>query len=305
LQGGENIPVLNYRDWNWLKSTSHKQLELELSPLEGFLQNYISTAPPASPPSDGVNTAAFAISLTQEARAELDNHRVQNAWALFYKAELETYKILDPIEIKGRAGKILFEDTSLLDDNAKQYVRLLIGKDSGNGDWKLQDNLNTKDVVQARHRIQDYYNDEYTWLGLTMQMLSILAAAAVLLTIAIMIALTGIPNDAPPTNLLFWFTIGLFGAVGGSTSGLLGIRDAFTTKSGTPERVLNKWITIAKPVIGFAAAVIITLFIKGGLLTLENITITNYVIYAMAFVSGFSERLIIGAVQARLPSDNK
>lgn len=236
---------------------------------------------------------------------ELEKQNVQSAWALYYQAELEAYKLLDPLELRGRAGKILFEDTHLLNKNAKQYVRLLIGKDSGNGDWKLQDNLSTQNVIQARHRIQDYFNDEYTWLGLTMQMLSILAAVAVLLTLAIMIALTGIPEEAAATNLLFWFTIGLFGAVGGSTSGLLGLREAFTSNSGTPERVLNKWITIAKPVVGFAAAVIITLFIKGGLLQVENIAVNNYVIYAMAFISGFSERLIIGAVQTRLPSESK
>lgn len=55
--------------WNWLKSTSYKQLELELSPLEDFLQNYMSTAPSTTPPSDGLKTAAFAIGLAQDARA--------------------------------------------------------------------------------------------------------------------------------------------------------------------------------------------------------------------------------------------
>ncbi len=295
-----------YPEWNWLKSTSQKQLELELSPLEEFLTHYIATNSPHPSKADSVDTAKYAQTLAEKARAKLKNRRVQDAWELFYEAELSQYKLMDRQEIDARAGKILFEDASLLNDGEKKNVRRLIGVASGNGDWKLQDNLDVDKVVEARRVVQDYYNDKYTCLALTLQQLSILATVAILLSVVIMFTLTGIPGtistSISTTNLLFWFTVGLFGGVGGSISGLLGLQDAFALNNDIPEKVLNKWVTIAKPVIGFSAAVIIAIFVIGGLVQVSNVTISNYVIYAMAFVSGFSERLIIGAVQARLPS---
>jgi hypothetical protein len=113
--------------------------------------------------------------------------------------------------------------------------------------------------------------------------------------------LPGITEPIASTNAVFWLNIGLFGAVGGSISGLLGLQQAFSSTNDIPEKVLNKWVTIAKPIIGFAAAVLIAIFIIGGLVQVADIAVSNYLIYAMAFVSGFSERLIIGAVESRLP----
>jgi hypothetical protein len=289
---------LKIPDWGWLKTTSQNQLEIELAPLEIFLANYLKTATdPAK-----VQIAQYSQSLTQAARAQLAKRRVQDAWALFYSAELEEYKLMDANEINARAGKILYVDTEVLSDGAKQNVRRLIGVDSGNGDWKLKNPPNQDDVIEARRTVQSYYNDKYINLGLSMQQLSILATIALILSVLIISTLTKVPNAISVTEWLFWLTIGLLGAAGGTISGLLGLQAGFALKGGMPERLLNKWITIAKPIVGFAAAIIIAIFIIGGLVQVADITISNYLIYAMAFVSGFSERLIIGAVTSRLPT---
>jgi hypothetical protein len=152
-----------YSRIEFIKSTSHKQLELELSPLEQFFLNQLSiTSDPLT-----VTVAAYAIGLLQEARDELKNRRAQNAWALFYRAELEQYKLFGDREINARAGKILFQSASKLEDGAKQNVRRLIGVDSQNGDWKLKNPLERDSVVEARRIVQEYYTDKYTCLGLT------------------------------------------------------------------------------------------------------------------------------------------
>jgi hypothetical protein len=333
---------LKYPSWNWLKSTSHVQLERQLSPLEEFLNNYIT-----NPPAGGnVQTAKNALKLVNRANDELSKRRVQEAWALYYDAELLQYNLIEKSEIEARAAKILFCDTSNLDDGSKKRIRRLIGEDAGNGDWKLKTKVTTGDVIEARRVVQDHYNDKYTNLGLSLKQLAILATVALLLSLVIIPAVTTVPSSSyafnslsaanftasnvaatdfnatnfvaanftatdilassegqvPSADWLFWLVIGLFGAVGGSISGLYGLKQAYSAKSDIPERVLNNWITLAKPIVGFAAAVVIAVFIIGGLVQAADLTLSNYVIYAMAFISGFSERLIIGAVEERLPS---
>lgn len=286
-------------EWNWLKSTSQKQLELELAPLEEFLDQYIKNPPvPAN-----LSVAQKALLYVNKSRAEVREARTQNAWALYYDAELVTYQLMDPAEVDAKAGKLLFEDTAMLSDGAKQNIRRLIGQDSGSGGWKLVSPIKLENVIECRRIVQNYYNNKYIYLELTMQQLAILTVIALALSVASIITLTLVPSTGavPTGNWLFWFTIGLLGGSGGAISGLLGLKDAFALKSDTPERLLNKWMTIAKPIIGFAAAIIIAIFAIAGLVQVADLTVSIYLIFALAFVSGFSERLIIGAVASRLP----
>lgn len=327
---------------NWLKSTSRLQLEGKLYPLEKFLDNYI-----ANPPAKAnLQIAKDAKTLAEQAKIELIKHSVQRAWSSYYDAELLQYQLMEPAEIEARAATILFDHTRILDDGEKKCVRRLIGEDAGNGDWKLKGSITPENVIEARRVVQDHYNDKYTHLGMALKQLSILAAVALLLSLAIILSVLNVPTNnftfdslsaanftatnvtatnfnatnfmatnftaiditasnasqVSSSNWLFWITIGLFGAVGGAISGLYGLKQAYSTQSDIPERVLNTWLTIAKPVIGFAAAIIIAMFLIVGLVQATNLTMSNYLIYAMAFISGFSERLIIGAVEERIPS---
>ena len=332
---------LNPREWQWAKSTSHLQLERVLSPLKIFLESYQSSDP------NEVAIAEQAKKLAKDSEEKLKEADVQEAWALFYQAELEQYKLLGTKEIDAIAGKILHEQIGMLSDGAQKHVRQLIGIDSQNGDWKLKPSpIDPENVIEARRIVQEYYVDKYTNLGLALKQLAILATIAVIASLSIIAVMLAVPGNSfafdhfsatnftaaevtstnfnatnfaatnfnatdiiasnasqvSSTHLIFWIAIGLFGAIGGAISGLYGIRQAYTLESGTPERVLNNWITLAKPAVGFAAAIIIGVFLIGGLVQAANITMSNYLVYAMAFVSGFSERLIIGAVEERLPS---
>ncbi len=244
------------------------------------------------------------MAIVKEAKVTLQQRKVQNAWALYYQAELLEYELKTKEELDARAGKILFESAILLNDGAKQNIRRLIGQGSDNGGWVLQKNVAPSNVIEARRIIQDYYIKKYTYLDVAMQMLSILTTIVAILSLIIAFTLTSVPNTitSAPASSVFWITIGLFGGVGGSISGLFGLKQSFALDSDMPERVLNKWITIAKPIIGFAAAIVIAIFLIAGFVEVANIEVSTYLIFSMAFVSGFSERLIIGAVSSRLPS---
>jgi hypothetical protein len=239
-----------------------------------------------------------------KAQEALGKWKVQDAWVFYYKAELLQYYLKSPEEVNAKAGKLLFESTAVLDAGAKQNVRRLIGKDAGNGSWNLQTPVNPENVIQAREIVQGYYNTKFIYLGLTMQLLTILAFIVAVLSAVVAISLAKVPSavvDAPD-SLVFWVTIGLLGGIGGAISGLLGIKQSFAVEGDMPERVLNKWITIAKPILGFGAAIIIAIFVFAGFIQIADIQVSTYLVYALAFISGFSERLIIGAVSSRLPS---
>lgn len=290
---------MNYPDW--LKSTSHKQLELELGPLEESLKQYLN-----SQPTDPVKIqyAKEAQAYLEKSKHALSKRQIQNAWALYYKAELLQYHLKSADEVNARAGKILFESTNLLNAGAKQNIRRLIGQDNSNGNWDLKKTLDTDKVIESRRIVQEYYNTKYTYLDVTMQLLAILAVIVAILTPIVAFALTIVPTTVAtaPNNWGFWITIGLLGGIGGSISGLLGLKQSFALDSDMPERVLNKWTTIAKPIIGFGAAIVIAIFVFAGFVEVANIQVSTYLVFALAFVLGFSERLIIGAVQSRLPS---
>jgi hypothetical protein len=298
-----NGRIILVPDWSWLKSTSHKQLELEIGPLEESLTQYLANPPTTSTP-DTKQKAKDALAYLTKSKAALSQRQVQNAWSLFYKAELLQYNLKSDDEVAARAGRILFENTRMLSEGSKQNVRKLIGKDSGNGSWDLQSPVVRERVIEARRIIQDYYNNKYIYLDVTMQLLSILAVIVAGLSVIVAATLTWVPTtvSAAPSSLLFWVTIGLLGGIGGAISGLLGLKESFALDSDMPERVLNKWVTIAKPVLGFGAAIVIAIFVFAGFVEVANIQVSTYLIYALAFVSGFSERLIIGAVASRLPA---
>ena len=96
----------------------------------------------------------------------------------------------------------------------------------------------------------------------------------------------------------------MFGALGGTISGIHSIKNSYLAGADIPEGVLNTWLTLARPVIGLAAALAITVFVLGGLVNIGEITVGIYLIFAVAFASGFSEKIIIGAVGKATPSSS-
>lgn len=342
---------------SWLretfKSTSQKQLECVLIPLEKFLKNY---APPPTSPTKGTPTPSLssaqlfqmAKELVDETKKELAEHRIEEAWGSFYEAELLQYQLMQKEELVEQARKILFTDINVLDNDEKKCVQKSIGTSTSSGDWDLKqgDDLTKDEIIGARKVVQNHYNNKYFHLSLSLAQLSILATIALVASLLIIVTTHYVPNNIftfdllsagnftatsvtssnfnatnfaasnftatnitasssnqiSSSNLLFWIAVGLFGALGGAISGIYGLKDAFTSSTDMPESVLNKWLTVARPAVGFAAAVAIAYFLIAGLVQVADITVSNYLLYVMAFISGFSERLIIGSVQQRLPS---
>ena len=101
-------------------------------------------------------------------------------------------------------------------------------------------------------------------------------------------------------NVLLVPGIILFGLLGGIVSAILSLRKSFG-QSRIVELISNKAIIISRIFIGVASALFIYVFLKTGLL--DKIIETNleikspYVFFAISFIAGFTERLVLKAVE--------
>ncbi|MDW5564150.1 MAG: hypothetical protein SA339_13105 [Methanomassiliicoccus sp.] len=142
-------------------------------------------------------------------------------------------------------------------------------------DYKIEDDRSTADYVQMQ--------------------IIILAFVAFLLTALIVISLGVSTISTALFNLPTIFTVALFGALGGTLSGLYSFKEiSFKEKYSESTQRMNGWLTLMKPVVGAGAAIAIVVFVMAGFFNSNNITI--FELLTIAFASGFTERFINGAI---------
>jgi hypothetical protein len=100
------------------------------------------------------------------------------------------------------------------------------------------------------------------------------------------------PTDRPE---LLWLLAALFGILGGCLSAFR----SYTPKSlevRVPELFSNAIFTILRPLLGGAAALVAFAFLVSGAISFSGNT--SAAILTVAFVAGFSERIILRAVES-------
>lgn len=122
----------------------------------------------------------------------------------------------------------------------------------------------------------------------------LLATVAILIPLAVANAslLWASPTSRPGR---LWLLAGLFGILGGCLSAF----QSYTSKSlqvRVPELFANAIITILRPLIGGAAALVAFTFLASGAINLSSNT--GAALLTVAFVAGFSERIILRTVES-------
>lgn len=92
-----------------------------------------------------------------------------------------------------------------------------------------------------------------------------------------------------------FLAIPIFGALGASVSGLLTLSKTLE-RAAIPERVGNLRLSLARVVVGTVGAMVVFVFLLSGAINILNLTYSG--VLAVSFVSGFSERLLLRAVQS-------
>ncbi|MFL6239701.1 MAG: hypothetical protein ACJ735_09475 [Actinomycetes bacterium] len=164
---------------------------------------------------------------------------------------------------------------------------------SGPDDRLLRLKLRALSAETARAR-QD------SWLQVNMTRNRVLIMGAVLLVLLI-VALGLLPLALPSNGgFAFIVSVALFGAMGGSISGLVG-----REKARTPEAHFyqQRRVIMLRPVTGAVLGVVVWLATRFGVLTVFNVDSHSEhgAFLAVAFIAGFGERLFL---QRLLPSQS-
>ncbi len=141
---------------------------------------------------------------------------------------------------------------------------------------------------------------EAVWLQVNMTRNRVLIMGGILLVL--LVASVGLLPSALPSHGGFAFIVStaLFGAMGGSISGLVG-----REKARTPEAdyYQQRRVIMLRPVTGAVLGVVVWLASRFGVLTVFNIDqhSEHGAFLAVAFIAGFGERLFL---QRLLPASN-
>ncbi|HLA99530.1 MAG TPA: hypothetical protein VJL34_13845 [Anaerolineales bacterium] len=92
----------------------------------------------------------------------------------------------------------------------------------------------------------------------------------------------------------------IFGVLGACISGILTLANS-STRQQIPEKLLNSWVTIARPLVGAVSALAIVVFVLIGILEFGDKSPGLYL--AAAFTAGFSERLLIKTIEGVIGKD--
>ncbi len=113
----------------------------------------------------------------------------------------------------------------------------------------------------------------------------------------------GRDGDDPFSNAWTPVTVALFGVMGASMSAIQTLtrnvkgRDAI----GIPDHILQGWVTLLRPSIGAAAALLLFAAIAAGVLFEGQLNLPA--ILVIAFAAGFSERLVLRVVESVSPPE--
>lgn len=162
-------------------------------------------------------------------------------------------------------------------------------------------------MIEAKRLLDEHYDNVYQRLAILRTRLTVLCCLGLAFLILWFAVTPPVPlvvtvtdrADAfaalSSTPARFWFTV--------VTAGLLGaLISAFTSAIGTdpkqssiPAELSTLTITAARLVVAALSAIAITLFLNSGILSFEQQS--HALLIAVAVVSGFSDRLLLGAIE--------
>jgi len=274
----------------WL-SASHARLANALAVYRVNLDYLVEQA--AKQKEANLSWADAALTLLGRAEQALESRDVELGWRCFNASQrmrlfgLAALK-LDDLQVEAQA--VLREGSAKLASWRKQAVEDLLSKDG-----QLIPNVDVTRVFYASQILHEYNDNLYQKLRGIRQQLTVLACIALLAVVAWAILAPPLLGSAARIDdpKLVISTV-LFGVMGASISGILSLAKG-SSEARIPDQLVNSWINLARIAVGAVAALAAYTFLISGLLQIG--TVTAGLVLAVAFASGFSERLVLRAVE--------
>lgn len=228
---------------------------------------------------------------------ELSEGRPEVGWVYYFVAkrmELVALRDISETSFPARATVLYREAVDVLDRRELETVEDLLLADG-----EIDPDVTLARMYEASKVLQDHYVDLYLRIETFREQLWQFIVIGTL-TIGLIVRYAWVSGP------LFGGTSGgggdallipvvLFGVLGASVSGLLSLDEtsAEVQREGQP---LSRWLSLARVVLGGAAAIALFAFLQSGLLQLGPLTAG--LVLAVSFVAEFTERLLMRAVAA-------
>lgn len=293
-----------YRRWRHglLPSTSYKRLADDLPVSTRELASLIARLEGNRSGNEAkLLLLGEAKEMLERSEAALEEGNPELGWRWFKaSARLRVYAMTDE-ELLARARSILNEasdDKKGVTAWRKAVIKQLLADKEG----KLDENLKEADKVAHAAKILDEHHDnvyqKLTILRARLAVLALLTAVALVVWVLVLPQPAGpaAATDIPVGPRMFWCTIILSGVIGAIISGFT----SSITKRGGEKRIPIELdfsaITFARLALGALSALAVTAFLSAGLVKLGE---PSYELtLAAAIVSGFSERLLLRALES-------
>ncbi len=253
--------------------------------------------------------ADAAQTLVFEARNALARCQIDQGWRLLHAARRMELHALDGTNELPAAAAALRSETAKLKSWRQKAVEELVGTLQ-----KPKDPVRVGEVQRAAFvRDEHYDNQAYKDGLLRTQILSlVLVLGAIMAVLLAVVQAWGLPPSPSTGDGAFrtFIVVALFGLLGGTVSAM--IRASDTSQSARiPELIAAVRVTFMRIFMGSAAAVVIYVALNSqlrGAFSSELFgrePLQPYTMYVVAFVAGFSERLVMRAVEHVVGKDQE
>jgi len=272
---------------NIFRSTRFERIESELTVFQIKL-NSLKPDPKHSEITDK------CVKYLKEAQDFLDDKNIDATWKCLHAAKSLMILTLKDFELETE-GITIRNEASKLSGWRKNAVEDLIGKVDTSVDKLTKENIHKAALIRDEHYTNVAYKNTLfrNYLNRLSKIL-----AAVMLGIIIYF-LTGI--EVCNTNCNAFIGVIIFGFFGGVVSASINIPSK-KSESKIPEQMYTSELSLFRILVGGASAIFVYVVIQTpfGTKLIEGFTddteLSNYLIFVISFVAGFSERLVLNAV---------
>jgi hypothetical protein len=231
------------------------------------------------------------------AKAASDHNQTETAWLFLKLADRLQILAADDDELDTRTAALRNEGAEKLSSWRAKTVAELVRQVVDSQRPSPEAASRRKTLLYEATRIRDEGADNtYRRLALVRRNRTLLLPVVVTVVLALIVLVaTGISDldaSADQRDAGFLAAVALFGTLGASISAIQSLGDA--TKQRMPDALTSATMTLTRPVVGTGAALAAVVIAEAGFLKLD--TASGYVLLAVSFTAGFSERYIVRLV---------
>ena len=298
---GRTTPEPRKRIRRFFWATDRRRLQTYLEAYEIELAEMIRMAGPDSPENDARSSA---LRLVKRAESEIDEGSTNTGWSCYNAAKRIEVLGYDQEQLERLRRVVLAEAQEKVQSSWRREAIIgLVDPEHANDEQPAPAtgrNLPLERLaLRAAMEVRDEATQNYYWKFHHLRRQLRILGVVLVVTLALLLTVVGsqpafLFGAATTDNATLWFTSYLVGTLGGCLSAFRSYT-ASSLEARIPQVYTNAVLTVLRPLIGGAAGVLAFIFLVSGLIsvTVER----NAGILAVAFVAGFTERLVLHVVE--------